>query len=96
MDSDSDNEYLDQERPIVSETKEGQVQDVVNKDQEELGLVLNAGVVHETLIEDTSSLHRETTLSLRIVDQVQNPIQKLIYWDRLLKRMKKKKTITTM
>ena len=53
MDSDSESEYSDQERPIVSETKEGQVQEVVSEDQEELGLVLNAGVVDETLIQDT-------------------------------------------
>ena len=53
MDSESESEYSDQERPIVSETKESQVQEVVSEDQEELGPVLNAGVADEILIEDT-------------------------------------------
>ena len=82
----------------MSEAKEGQVQEVVSEDQEEL--VVDAGVVDETLIEDTVlTPQRLTTLSLTlsIVEQVQKPIQKLIYWDWMLKRMKKKKkTITTM
>ena len=51
MDSDSDSECSDQERLILSEAKEGQVQEVVNEDQKEL--VVDAGVGDETLMEDT-------------------------------------------
>ena len=45
MDSDSESEFSDQE------AKEGQVQEVVSEDQEEL--VVDAGVGDETLMEDT-------------------------------------------
>ena len=45
MDSDSKSEFSDQE------AKEGQVQEVVSEDQEEL--VVDAGVENETLMEDT-------------------------------------------
>ena len=45
MDSDSENEFSDQE------AKEGQLQEVVSEDQEEL--VVDAGVEDETLMEDT-------------------------------------------
>ena len=45
MDSDSESEFSDQE------AKEGQVQEVVSEDQEEL--VVDAGVENETLMEDT-------------------------------------------
>ena len=45
MDSDSESEFSDQE------AKEGQVQEVVSEDQEEL--VVDAGVEDETLMEDT-------------------------------------------
>ena len=51
MDSDSESEYSDQERLTVSQAKEGQVQEVVSEDQQEL--VVNAGVVDKTLTEDT-------------------------------------------
>ena len=46
MDTDSESEFSDQE------AKEGQVQEVVSEDQEEL--VVDARVENETLMEDSS------------------------------------------
>ena len=46
MGSDSESEFSDQERLTVSEAKEGQLQEVVSEDQEEL--VVDAGVGDET------------------------------------------------
>ena len=61
MDSDSGSEFSDQERLIVSNAKEGQVQEVVSEDQEEL--VVDVGVEDETLMEDTVlTQHRNNRL----------------------------------
>ena len=60
---------------IVSNAKEGQVQEVFSEDQEEL--VVDCRVGDETLMKTQSSLYRETTglsVTLSITDQVQKPV----------------------
>ena len=93
MDTDSESEFSDQE------AKEGQVQEVVSEDQEEL--VVDARVENETLMEDTVLTPQRNNLiecdsgHSRSCSEARSKVE-LLRSDAKEEGKKKKRTVTTM